>query len=142
MGNFKVSKEWLEKVDSKVDKPEKIEDRQVVSSLFYDVRPAVLRSNWTESNSIWTASASFITRGTAETFTFPVVAPVSTSNPGGTVNSTRFYVVWRGRWELLAAPASGGEGTSETITYATGRFTLSGQNTLMLETETKEVLVR
>lgn len=73
-----------------------------------DIRLARLQSAWTQNAAgIFTAQACFIVNDVPDTsFLFNVWAPVSTENPGGTAGTTRFYIIWKGRWELLGAPAS------------------------------------
>ena len=68
-----------------------------------DVRPARLQSSWAQNSAgVWHATACFIVNDTVDTsFVFPVYAPTSTGNPGGEAGSSRFFVVWRGRWELM-----------------------------------------
>lgn len=100
-----VSREWLERVDAALFGTSRANaDGKRVASLFYDVRPARLESAWTQNDAgLWTATASFIVNDVADSsFVFPVVAPTATQDPGGTAGTTRFFVVWRGRWELVA----------------------------------------
>lgn len=68
-----------------------------------DIRLALLQSAWSQNAAgIFTAQACFIVNDVPDTsFLFTVWAPVSTENPGGTSGATRFYVVWKGRWERL-----------------------------------------
>lgn len=72
-----------------------------------DIRLARLQSAWTQNAAgIFTAQACFIVNDVPDTsFLFTVWAPVATENPGGTSGTTRFYVIWKGRWELLEAGA-------------------------------------
>lgn len=105
-----VSREWLERVDAALFGTSRSDaDGKRVASLFYDVRPARLESAWTQNAAgLWTATAAFIVNDAADSsFVFPVVAPTATDDPGGDVGTTRFFVVWRGRWELIAG--AGGE---------------------------------
>lgn len=111
-----VSREWLERVDAALFGTSKANaDGKRVASLFYDVRPARLESAWTQNGAgLWTATASFIVNDVADSsFIFRVYAPTATEDPGGTVQTTRFFVVWRGRWELVA----GAGGGSQELTY-------------------------
>lgn len=103
-----VKESWAKKVDDAVFSSNGASKRDV-STLFYDVRPAVLASAWSQNAAgLWTATAKFLVNDAVDSsFTFPVCAPASTSSPGGTVDSTRFYVVWRGRWEMLAGAGGG-----------------------------------
>ena len=73
-----------------------------------DIRLALLQSAWTQNTAgIFTAQACFIVNDVPDTsFLFTVWAPVSTEDPGGTSGATRFYVVWKGRWEMVGG---GGE---------------------------------
>lgn len=110
-----VSRRWLEKVDAHVNKT-KAEPKQArgTASLFYDIRPARLQTAWTQNAAgLWRATARFIVNDAVDnSFTFPVYAPTATSSPGGTAGTTRFFVIWRGRWEMVA-----GEGG---VTYTAG----------------------
>lgn len=111
-----VSREWLERVDAALFGTSRADsDGKRVASLFYDVRPARLESAWTQNGAgLWTATASFLVNDAADSsFVFPVVAPTATEDPGGDVQTTRFFVVWRGRWELVA----GAGGGSQELTY-------------------------
>ena len=75
-----------------------------------DIRLARLQSGWTQNSAgIFTAQACFIVNDVPDTsFLFTVWAPVSTEDPGGTSGATRFYVVWKGRWEMVAGAGSAG----------------------------------
>lgn len=120
-----VKESWLQKVQNAVFSGNGTLKDSGASSLFYDVRPAVLASAWIQNAAgVWNATAKFIVNDVVDSsFTFPVVAPTATANPGGTVNSTRFFVVWRGRWEMIAgAGGSSGSsaGTLMTQTLVTG----------------------
>lgn len=82
-----------------------------------EIRLARLQSAWQQNAAgVWYATACFIVNDVADTSSIVAVyAPVSNSNPGGTVAETRFYVVWRGRWELLGAPASNSQPPQTTL---------------------------
>lgn len=82
-----------------------------------DIRLARLQSAWTQNAAgIFTAQACFIVNDVPDTsFLFTVWAPVSTENPGGISGETRFYVIWKGRWELLTQQ----EGQWENLTVVT-----------------------
>ena len=106
-----VSLEWLERVNNLLfGAKQPGASAAPNTSLFYDVRPAVLASEWTQNNAgLWSATAQFIINDAVDTsFTAPIVAPTATANPGGTVGTTRFYLVWRGRWEMVAGAGGGG----------------------------------
>lgn len=122
MEKFLVSREWLEKVDATLDAPKKWEEPPKTSP-FYLIRPARLETAWSQNAAgVWVATASFVVNDVADaSFVFPVYAPTATSNPGGTAQTTRFFVVWRGRWELVAsAGGGGGSGTLMSKTLVTG----------------------
>ena len=104
-----VSREWLERVNDAVFGNETGKPiRRGDANLFYVVRPAVLASAWTLTDGVYRATAKLIApTGAASTYAFPVYAPTATASPGGTVDSTRFSVVWRGRWELIGGGGSG-----------------------------------
>ena len=113
-----VSRRWLERVDQALfGYSQNAHENNGAASLFYDVRPAVLASAWTQNAAgLWIATAMFIVNDAVDpSFIFDVVAPTATNNPSGTAGATRFFVVWRGRWELLAPP-----GRLMTKTVATG----------------------
>ena len=109
-----VSREWLERVnDALFGNESGSPTRRGGANLFYVVRPAVLASAWTLTDGVYRATAKLIAaNGAASTYAFPVYAPTATSSPGGTVDSTRFNVVWRGRWEMIGG---GGEATGAQI---------------------------
>ena len=100
-----VAPEWAKRVDETVRRVEAAQHETPprVAGLFYDLRPAVLKSAWSQNGArLWEATASFVVNDVADSsFVFPVYAPTATSDPGGTVGSTRFFVVWRGRWEMV-----------------------------------------
>ena len=103
---YLVAPEWAKRVDETVKRfdASQLATRQNVGSVFYDLRPAVLASAWAQNGAgLWTASANFIINDAVDSsFTFDVAAPTATADPGGDVGTTRFFVVWRGRWELVA----------------------------------------
>ena len=121
---YLVSEDWAKRVDAaiKENASSELDKSQSFASLFYDVRPAVLASLWAQNGAgLWVATANFLVNDVLDSsFTFNVCAPASTANPGGTVGSTRFYVVWRGRWEMIAGAGGGGSsGTPQTATFMT-----------------------
>lgn len=79
-------------------------------SRFYDMRPAMLKSNWTQNQAgAYTATAAFVVSDAGDvdsSFLFPVYT-IPGFTPSGTVDETIFFVVWRGRWEALP---TGGDG--------------------------------
>ena len=105
-----VSKEWVERVDAelKTDAPPQ-PVAPPPSSRFYDVRPVVVQSEWTQGGSLWSAEAAFVVNDAVDaSFVFPVVAYGAKPSVSGAC-----YAVWRGRWELLCRPGleySGGDG--------------------------------
>lgn len=103
---YLVAPEWAKRVDETVRRVDaaQLATRQDVGSVFYDLRPAVLASAWSQNGAgLWTATANFIINDAVDSsFTFDVAAPTVTQDPGGDVGTTRFFVVWRGRWELVA----------------------------------------
>ena len=113
-----------------------------------DIRPARLASAWAQNAAgVWQATANFIVDDVVDTSSaVDVYAPIATSDPGGTVNTTRFYVLWRGRWELL--PTGGGGDvpsladlglTTATITYVSSVTISNGE--LSFNRTTKTVIV-
>ena len=106
LDGYLVAPEWAKRVDETVRRVDasQLATRQDVGSVFYDLRPAVLASAWAQNGAgLWTATANFIINDNVDSsFAFPVAAPTATDDPGGDVGTTRFFVVWRGRWELVA----------------------------------------
>lgn len=108
---------WNDVVDKVNGKPDLSIKRGHLVKRGDDVRLARLQSAWQQNAAgVWYATACFIVNDVADTSSIVAVyAPVSNSNPGGTVAETRFYVVWRGRWELLGAPASNSQPPQTTL---------------------------
>ncbi|MBP3558700.1 MAG: hypothetical protein J6K20_13500 [Thermoguttaceae bacterium] len=82
------------------------------ASRFYDVRPARIVGEWSRNNAgLWTAKANFVVGDAVDaSFEFDVAAPLAfESETAPTAADATAFVVWRGRWELLSAPA--GEGS-------------------------------
>lgn len=87
-------------------------------SRFYDVRPAVITSDWVQDDyGVWYAQAKFLGQNgiVNDGFVFPVWAPTATDAPSTTANDTRVYVLWRGRWEIV-----GGAGGDINLTAGVG----------------------
>ncbi len=106
-----VKESWLNKVDGALLSSTGANVKPgEATSLFFDVRPAVLKSAWTQNAAgVWKATCAFLVNDVVDVeSTQDVVAPTATSNPGGTVDETRFFVVWRGRWEMVAGAGSAG----------------------------------
>ncbi|MBR0226131.1 MAG: hypothetical protein IJL92_08755 [Thermoguttaceae bacterium] len=105
-----VSREWLERANDILFGVKEVTDEPhgAQRSIFYDIRPAVLASEWAlGTDGVYYATARFITpAGVPSTTAYKIYAPTATASPGGTVATTRFNIVWRGRWELLGAPSS------------------------------------
>lgn len=131
-----VSREWLERVNDAVFGNETGKPiRRGDANLFYVVRPAVLASAWTLTDGVYRATAKLIApTGAASTYAFPVYAPTATANPGGTVDSTRFSVVWRGRWELIGGGS--GETTGAQILAKLNVSSASTVTNVSTQTET------
>lgn len=98
-----VNETWLQKVQNAVFSSDGTTKTLGAASLFYDIRPAVLASDWLQNAAgLYAATANFLVNDAVDSsFTFPVYAPTATSAPGGAAGSTRFFVVWRGRWEMM-----------------------------------------
>lgn len=112
-----VSRKWLERVNVKLFGNKDVDkEGEAAGGLFYDIRPARLQSAWSQNAAgVWVATACFVVNNVADTsFIFDISAPTAAANPGGTVGTTAFFVVWRGRWELLAS--AGASPTYGTVT--------------------------
>ena len=123
-----VRRDWLEKADAhitKQDAPDAVE--YGAASRFYDVRPARLQTAWSQNQAgVWVATARFVVNDAVDnSFTFPVYAPTATSSPGGTAESTRFFVVWRGRWEMIAGAGNGVSSVTKKTIKAFSEYLLS-----------------
>ncbi len=82
------------------------------ASRFYDVRPARIVGEWSRNDAgLWSAKANFVVGDAVDaSFEFDVAAPLAfESETAPTAADATAFVVWRGRWELLSAPA--GEGS-------------------------------
>lgn len=121
---FLVSKEWVRGVEEALRTlgASQLETKQAVGGLFYELRPAVLASAWTQNAAgLYVATAQFAVNDTVDSsFTFDVCAPTATDDPGGTVGATRFFVVWRGRWEMVAGAGGNVEITTTSDAAVTG----------------------
>ena len=146
-----VSREWCEKVDATLgDKPAQ-PPANVAPSRFYDVRPAVLRTGWTWSDDelCWSCNMSFLVNGQPATARYTVYAPTFPQAQTPPVNNysdnPRVFVVWRGRWEVVATPPaqySAGNGiniTSNNTIENTGVLNVNGvASSVVLDTRTFE----
>lgn len=117
-----VAPEWAKRVDETVRRVEAAQHETPprVAGLFYDLRPAVLKSAWAQNGAgLYVATAAFIVNNAVDnSFIFDVVAPTATDSPGGDVGTTRFFVAWRGRWEMVAGAGVSAEGIIDEITGA------------------------
>lgn len=124
-----VKESWARRVTDATKLTEQAEAKagetgkpQYSLSRFYDIRPAVLKSAWTQNEAgIYQATAAFVNSATGAvdaSYIFPVTAPANTSAPEGTVDATRFFVAWRGRWEMIAGAGGGGEAGVLTFSVA------------------------
>lgn len=103
---FRVSEEWLEKVDKVVDKPEKVTTGKApTSSRFYDVRPVRQRSSsWTYENGEYSAEfAPLINNKPDNTNVIKVYAPTASAAPNTGIGA-KYFAAWRGRWEIVDVP--------------------------------------
>ena len=83
--------------------------QQFEVSRFYDIRPVLLRSGWSEDGGGYVAIASFIkdSAGNIEKgYKFNVYAIPGAPEPEGTADVTRLFAVWRGRWEIIPTSES------------------------------------
>lgn len=86
--------------------------KNVAPSRVNDVRPARIVGEWSRGDAgLWTAKANFVVGDAVDaSFEFDVAAPLALeSETAPTAVDATAFVVWRGRWELLSAPA--GEGS-------------------------------
>ncbi len=108
---YLVSGDWLTAADQTLNRVRSqgpaAPPQRVVSSRFYDIRPAKIVGDWTSvSSGVWKADARFIVNETVdESFVFPAFQ-FANEKPDApdAENAGVVYVVWRGRWEALAAP--------------------------------------
>lgn len=101
-----VSLRWLMRADEHINRQDALEGMSYYQpSRFFDVRPAQLQSAWQQNEAgAWYATACFLVNDVVDTsFTFYVFAPLATAKPGGVAGTARFFVVWRGRWEMVAS---------------------------------------
>lgn len=108
---FLISEAWAKRVDETIrrDAATFLAKSSPAPSRFYDLRPVRLQTSWASSGGIYKATARFIKDdGTVDnSTTIDVYAPTLTSSPTNHVaGSTRFDVVWRGRWEYLGEKAA------------------------------------
>lgn len=147
-----VEKSWVEKVDAELknDAP-KPSPAPPPSSRFYDVRPAVLRTGWAWSGDelCWSCKMSFLVNGQPATARYTVYAPTFPQTQMPPVNNysgnPRVFVVWRGRWEVVATPpaaytaGSGINITSTNVVENTGVLNVNGvASSVVLDTRTFE----
>lgn len=110
-----VRKSWAERVDAatKESAKEVATERgkqEGDASLFYDVRPVKVITEWTRvSTHLAKADAIFMDKdGNEENeFVFPIYACRYNAVPPGRLSFAVQWAIWRGRWELLSnVPAS------------------------------------
>lgn len=130
-----ISRAWAEKVNATLFGTADASPAIARASRFYDVRPASLASSWTQNAAgVWTASACFIVRDVVDSSNaVPIYAPTAEEKPAGETGG-RFFLVWRGRWEMLG----GAGGGTKTPTTQTAYFlkTATTQNDEFLKTAT------
>lgn len=105
-----VKKSWAERVDAatKESAKESATARGKLAddtSLFYDVRPVKVTSEWTRvSTHLAKADAVFVDKdGNEENeFVFPIYACRYNAVPPGRPPFAVQWAIWRGRWELLS----------------------------------------
>lgn len=105
-----VDSDWLEAVDafvrSRTEAP--LPAPSDAGSRFYDVRPARLVRDWNLTTidrvQVWRATANFIVNNVVDKSSkIDVYAPLAIySQDQPTPAKENIFVVWRGRWELLA----------------------------------------
>ena len=109
MSKVNISKHFAQRVAEKLREPSAPAPKgRRATSLFYDVRPARIVGEWSRSEAgAWTARAQFIVGDAVDdSFEFDVAAPLALeSETAPTAADATAFVVWRGRWELLTAPA-------------------------------------
>lgn len=105
-----VSRDYMTRLDERVFRTQPQPDVIAPPSRFYDIRPAVITSDWIQNASgIWYAEGRFITQDgiVDDSFVFPIWAPTANDEPETTTNETRVFVVWRGRWEMIGGVGGG-----------------------------------
>ena len=147
-----VERSWVDKVDAELknDAPKPL-PAPPPSSRFYDVRPAVLRTGWAWSGDelCWSCKMSFLVNGQPATARYTVYAPTFPQEQAPPVNNysgnPRVFVVWRGRWEVVATPpaaytaGSGINITSANVVENTGVLNVNGvASSVVLDTRTFE----
>ena len=113
MSKVNISKHFAQRIAEKLREPLAPAPKgRRASSLFDDVRPARIVGEWSRNDAgLWAAKANFIVGDAVDaSFEFDVAAPLALeSETAPTAADATAFVVWRGRWELLSAPA--GEGS-------------------------------
>lgn len=104
MSGCLVQKKWLQKVDSAIANNGS-EKNERAASLFYDIRLARALSSWSQNDAgLWSTTACFVINDKLDrSFQFEAVAPLAADKPLEDSPSKRFYVVWRGRWEVMSS---------------------------------------
>ena len=110
MSKVNIAKHFAQRIAEKLREPLVPAPKgRRASSLFYDVRPARIVGEWSRNDAdLWTAKANFIVGDAVDaSFEFDVAAPLAfESETAPTAADATAFVVWRGRWELLSAPAT------------------------------------
>lgn len=146
-----VEKSWVDKVDAELKNDAPKPSPAPPSSRFYDVRPAILRTGWSWSGDelCWSCKMSFLVNGQPATARYTVYAPTFPQTQTPPVNNysdnPRVFVVWRGRWEVVATPPaqySAGNGiniTSDNEIENTGVLNVNGvSSSVVLDMRTFE----
>lgn len=70
-----------------------------------DIRLARALTAWERTaTGIWRTTACFVVNDKLDrSFQFPVYAPLAATEPPDDPNVKRFYVIWRGRWEVMSS---------------------------------------
>lgn len=99
-----VSRDYMTRLDERVFRSQPQPDVITPPSRFYDIRPALITSGWSQNASgTWYAQGCFLTPdGVVDrSFFFPIWAPTALEAPWTRTDETRIFIVWRGRWETI-----------------------------------------
>ena len=84
-----------------IQKFSSIQDSTVVGA---EIRLARAITTWSQNDAgLWKTTACFVVNDKLDlSFQFEAVAPLADDKPFDDSTSKRFYVIWRGRWEVMS----------------------------------------